>query len=55
MKPEEIEKLSLDELQRIAEDPQIVVPDGLADRLQDITGRGADHDDCGDHSPEKTH
>lgn len=38
MKPEEIEKLSLDELQRIAEDPQIVVPDGLADRLQDIAG-----------------
>lgn len=36
MKPEEIEKISLDELQRIAEDPQITVPDGLADRLQDI-------------------
>ena len=38
MKPEEIEKLSLDELQRIAEDPRIAVPDGLADRLQDIVG-----------------
>ena len=36
MKPEEIEKLSLDELLRIADDPQITVPDGLADRLQDI-------------------
>ena len=36
MTTEEIERLSLEELQRMAEDPQTAVPEALSDRLREM-------------------
>lgn len=47
MKPEEIERFSLDDLQRMAADPGMAVPEGLSARLEEIAcgallaGKGA--------------